>query len=317
MSEIKRAYWWVNHKQTFQQEFDGGYLWSPKKSATGATNRFYDNMRRAKPGDSVVSYADGRIRALGEVTDTATTAPKPATFRTVGSNWSDWGWLLPVQWQRVRKEARPVEKLRDLLPALPTKYSPLNNKTGKGNQNAYLSEINPALMELIAEWTLGTSGAPTAPCDSSLLLEIVEQNECKKIEQDLALSESERQVLMLARKGQGVFRERVFSQHTRCVVSGISDPRLLRASHIKPWRLCETSIERLDPKNGLLLAPNLDHVFDRGLISFYDDGSLLISSTLTPNDSTKLGLDLYGGAKTSLMPHLPYIRFHRANIFIP
>ncbi|MFX1681033.1 HNH endonuclease [Mitsuaria sp. CC2] len=317
MSEITRAYWWVNHKQTFQQEFEGGYLWSPKKSATGATNRFYDNMRRAKPGDSVVSYADGRIRALGEVTDTATTAPKPATFRTVGSKWSDWGWLLPVQWQRVNAEPRPADHLAELLPVLPEKYSPLNTSTGKGNQNAYLSEIDSGLMSLVKSWTNGTTDAVQPSCDSAALLELIEEKECGEIDRNPALSQSEREALVLARKGQGVFRERVIALHGSCVVSGIGDPRLLRASHIKPWRLCETSTERLDPQNGLLLAPNLDQMFDRGLISFNDDGSLIVSSTLADVDRGAMGLHLVQRSRISLAPHLRYIEYHRASVLIP
>jgi putative restriction endonuclease len=48
------------------------------------------------------------------------------------------------------------------------------------------------------------------------------------------------------------------------------------ASHIKPW--CEsTNEERLNGENGLLLTPSIDHLFDRGFISFEDNGELLIS----------------------------------------
>jgi hypothetical protein len=28
--------WWVNHKQTYRQETDGGSIWSPKANANGA-----------------------------------------------------------------------------------------------------------------------------------------------------------------------------------------------------------------------------------------------------------------------------------------
>jgi putative restriction endonuclease len=54
-------YWWVNHKQTWRQEIDGQYLWSPKTSRNGVRNEFYSNMRRASPGDLVLSYADQQI----------------------------------------------------------------------------------------------------------------------------------------------------------------------------------------------------------------------------------------------------------------
>ncbi len=55
-------YWWVNHKQTFRHEFEGRYIWSPKRNRNGARNRHYDFLREVTPGDFVFSYADGAIR---------------------------------------------------------------------------------------------------------------------------------------------------------------------------------------------------------------------------------------------------------------
>lgn len=65
--------------------------------------------------------------------------------------------------------------------------------------------------------------------------------------------------------------------HRTCSVTGAGDASMLIASHIKPWRLCEDT-ERLDRFNGLLLSPNLDRAFDKGYISFADDGRVLIQS---------------------------------------
>jgi putative restriction endonuclease len=58
-------YWWVNHKQTWRQEIEGQYLWSPKTNANHSRNEFYNNMRRASPGDRVLSYADQQISYVG------------------------------------------------------------------------------------------------------------------------------------------------------------------------------------------------------------------------------------------------------------
>jgi putative restriction endonuclease len=70
----------------------------------------------------------------------------------------------------------------------------------------------------------------------------------------------------------------------------ISLPRLLRASHIKPWARCETDGERLDVYNGLLLAAHLDAAFDAGLISFSDDGAILFSPRFAQEDRDALGI---------------------------
>jgi len=60
-------YWWVNQNQTFRQEIDGGYLWSPKRNKNGHRNPFYEFMREVAPGDIVFSFFDTRIAALGIV----------------------------------------------------------------------------------------------------------------------------------------------------------------------------------------------------------------------------------------------------------
>jgi putative restriction endonuclease len=78
------AFWWVNHKQTYRQETDGGYIWSPKANANGARNVSYDNLTHCQRGDVVFSYAHGRISQIGLVETAAITAAKPPEFGAVG-----------------------------------------------------------------------------------------------------------------------------------------------------------------------------------------------------------------------------------------
>ena len=61
LGDIK--YWWVNHKQTYKAELEGGYIWSPKENQNGARNQTYINLTLVRPGDGVVSYAGAEIRA--------------------------------------------------------------------------------------------------------------------------------------------------------------------------------------------------------------------------------------------------------------
>jgi len=53
-------FWWVNHKKTFRHEFEGCYIWSPKRKRDGSRNRYYDFLREVTPGDVVFSYASGQ-----------------------------------------------------------------------------------------------------------------------------------------------------------------------------------------------------------------------------------------------------------------
>lgn len=105
-----------------------------------------------------------------------------------------------------------------------------------------------------------------------------------------APTETERKELISARVGQGKFRRDLLKLRGCCYVTGIYDHRLLRASHIKPWR-DSTNQERLDPHNGLLLTPLYDHLFDQRLISFTDDGELLTAANLLPETLMALSIE--------------------------
>ena len=123
-------------------------------------------------------------------------------------------------------------------------------------------------------------------------------------------TEAER--LVIQRVGQDVFREALLSYWGgRCAVTGVAEPRLLRASHIKPWAKCETDAERLDVYNGLLLAAHLDAAFDAGLISFADDGAILFSPEFAIEDRDALGIHDHLALRRVGSRHLPNLAWHR------
>lgn len=123
--------------------------------------------------------------------------------------------------------------------------------------------------------------------------------------------------LVVQRIGQGVFREALMLYWDgRCAVTGLSHARLLRASHIVPWAKCEDDGERLNVMNGLLLAPHLDAAFDAGLISFQDDGAIVISPKLTAADQALLGLSAAMKLATLSVEHVPRLAWHRKNLLV-
>jgi len=92
-------------------------------------------------------------------------------------------------------------------------------------------------------------------------------------------TEAER--LVVQRIGQDVFRQSLLAYwNHRCPMTGVSDPALLRASHIVPWAECDDDAHRLDVHNGLLLSALWDAAFDAGKISFADDGEVLFHPSL-------------------------------------
>jgi predicted restriction endonuclease len=131
-----------------------------------------------------------------------------------------------------------------------------------------------------------------------------------------ATTTTERRSLVLSRIGQGCFRDGLMSfWGGKCAVTGLDLPMLLRASHIKPWRDSDNR-ERLDPYNGLLLSPAYDAVFDSGLITFADDGGIVVSAQLTPLRLQQLGLDVMARTSRIHDEHRVYLAFHRLNVFM-
>jgi len=126
-------------------------------------------------------------------------------------------------------------------------------------------------------------------------------------------TEAER--LIVQRVGQNIFRDALMEYWSgACAVLGVTEPRLLRASHIKPWAECETDVERLDVYNGLLLAAHLDAAFDAFLISFADDGRIILSDVLTEPDRNTLGLRSDLRLSKFAPAHLPRLAWHRQRL---
>src|SRR5262249_54303546 len=99
-----------------------------------------------------------------------------------------------------------------------------------------------------------------------------------------------RRLLIEARLGQGRFRTDLIKRWDgACAVTGCRVQDILRASHIKPWRLANNR-ERLDPANGLLLSANMDALFDAGLVTFDSRGKMIVSSSLSAGERKRLGL---------------------------
>jgi putative restriction endonuclease len=302
------SYWWVNHKQTRDQEVRGGYLWSPKQNANGAFNQTYENMRLARPGDVVFSYAGGRIGAIGRVTSSAQSAPKPIEFGAAGENWNADGWRLPVQFDELKTPISPKAHLDRVTPLLPTRHSPIR-PDGNGNQGVYLAAISSDLGELLSQ----ISGTPT----NTDYVELTGEEALRDLSEILetkTLPATERELLSKARVGQGQFRTQVIAIEGRCRVTGVAVPGLLKASHIKPWRISNNS-ERLDGNNGLLLAPHVDALFDSGLISFSDDGDMLVSAKLPPSVLEKWSIPRVLNVGKFNAQQRKYLAFHRAEVF--
>jgi hypothetical protein len=119
------------------------------------------------------------------------------------------------------------------------------------------------------------------------------------------------------RTKQSLFKRRLLTIEKQCRVTGIADLRFLRASHIKPWAHCTSGRERIDGSNGLLLSPQADFLFDRGWITFENNGALVRSDHLPKEVVDRIGLDLKKGRKCGefLAEQSHYLQYHRTAVF--
>ncbi len=317
-------YWWVNQNQTYQHEVRGSYLWSPKRKANGAANPFYDFMREVAPGDVIFSFCDARICAVGIAVSSAYEAPKPAEFGLAGAYWEKIGWRVDVQYQELGVRVRPSEHMDLLGPSLPDRYAPLQ-KNGHGLQGVYLTRITEAFVSVLigligAEARAIVSGLRTAsePTISPAIgLFEWEEHTLDQVKADNSLTETDRLAIVLARKGQGVFKQRVMRIESHCRVTGVRALEHLRASHCKPWRDANND-ERLDGENGLLLTPTIDHLFDRGFIGFENSGKVIVSPIVHVESIRRMGIDSANPPMVGTFTEgqRKYLEYHRENVLL-
>jgi putative restriction endonuclease len=319
-------YWWVNQNQTFDHEFRGGYLWAPERKSNQARNPFYEFMREVSPGDVIFSFQGTYIRAIGVAQSHCYEAPKPSEFGTAGTNWSDIGWKIEVRYFQLQNQIRPADEMAILLPLLPERYSPLQ-QTGRGNQSVYLTHVPDTLAMAIVgligfeakELVKGDYVSDQAGLDLSMP-DILRWEDylAETIAEDEDIPDTEREALVMARRGQGKFKKNVQLHESRCRVTKVDRIEHLIASHCKPWRDCGSNQERLDGENGLLLTPSIDHLFDRGFITFENDGRLLVSAVAHKESLRRMGIPV---DEVRNVGHFSegqkrYLEFHRENLFL-
>lgn len=128
------------------------------------------------------------------------------------------------------------------------------------------------------------------------------------------LSSTTKQEMLNVRIGQQRFRKLVLDMWGhKCAITGAA--QFITASHIKPWNVSDNS-ERLDPFNGLALSPVYDKAFDVGLISFDDEGKILISKRLA-KDADLLGISGQERIRELNFLHKKYLSYHRQERFWP
>ena len=209
----------------------------------------------------------------------------------------------------------------------------LNKRPGRTTKK-YFKVCSNSIEEL-ERWSLNTYNKELTPCRTckkrgllvawyaeiknlqaasalSLKSDIDELKECLVSETNSA-KRTEIETLIKARQGQGSFRQKLLKLYPSCPLTGLDIEPLLIASHIKPWSVCDDN-ERLCRFNGLMLAPNIDRLFDNGLITFDTDGTIKISPTIDSENQKRLGISR--DMKLKIEPESEkYFEYHRNHVF--
>jgi putative restriction endonuclease len=200
-------------------------------------------MREVSPGDLIFSFNNTRVVAIGIAQSYCWESPKPQEFGTTGQYWEDVGWRISVRFTQLLHQVRPKDHMEILRPVLPLKYSPLQ-PNGNGLQSVYLAEISDTFAEVLAGLigpeardlvsTAEARAAEHVPFQVGDDLDYWEHQIEKRVEQDQQIPETDREAIIRARRGQGLFKQRVIEFEKRCRITGVENLVHLVASHCKP-----------------------------------------------------------------------------------
>ena len=270
-------------------------------------------MTKVAVGDIVFSFKDTLILAIGIITSQGYSHPKPSAFGTTGENWGNEGWCVDVDYHELSNKIRPKDFINKLAVTLPSKYSPLQ-ENGNGNQAVYLAAVPQPMANVLLEVIGKEANAIINNIRSQDIVEIEESTIEQDIRQNTRLEHTEKEQLVKSRCGQGIFRTNLERIEMACRITGVTAKEHLRASHIKPWRDA-TNFERLDGNNGLLLSPHIDALFDKGYITFTDNGDLAVSNATDMEVMKRWSIPLDFNVGSFNDQQKVYLAYHRANIF--
>jgi putative restriction endonuclease len=197
---------------------------------------------------------------------------------------------------------------------------------GNGLQSIYLTEISRGLAAVLFS-LIGAEAYRVADVGQNITrverdspepesdIEEWERRVETAIDRDAAIPQTEKTALIQARRGQGLFRDNVRSIERACRITRVERMEHLIAGHIQPWR-DSSNEQRLDGENGLLLTPTVDHLFDKGFISFENTGQLIVSPVADPESLKRMGIDRDARITVGAFSHgqRQYLEFHRENV---
>lgn len=177
---------------------------------------------------------------------------------------------------------------------------------------------------MFREWIIKDTNENVSPEDLMLYFKKIpykvyydssskEEYNLNLIHLDEELEILEKEVMSKRRVGQSKLRSRLLEEKKKCELCGVTKEELLIVSHIKPWKDSENN-EKLDLNNSLLLCTLHDSLFDKGFISFNNDGKIMISDEI--DAINRIYLNINSNMKIVLNEQKKkYLNYHRNIVF--
>ncbi|MEX2940298.1 HNH endonuclease [Serratia fonticola] len=254
------SFFWVNIGGSYKEVKEQNFLWAPQygmnKNGKKFSNASWETVKDVKAGDVIFCNKDREIVYVATATADAEPAPRPLSRSF--DKWEREGTRVDVE-LTVLDQPIDVSPFSEIFIAKYNKMSDPNVFAENGScTQTYMCEIPEVAAKMIA----------------SLIRDNVSidfNNETANVKE---VTGSTKETIIQARVGHGPYRDKLFKMWGgKCAVTGIAVESILTASHIVSWSISNDK-EKVDPYNGFPLIPNLDKLFDRGMISFMDNGNL-------------------------------------------
>lgn len=296
------SFYWVNIgiSKDFVRRND--YLWAPQYGINKSNNRFVDEGWKQVPfvkkGDVIFCCHNQYIVFVAVASSDAFECGRPED--PVFEAWELEGYRIDVDLVEL-STALSIKGLK------PTLYQYYNDHcypkllTTSGLRQNYLTLLGDSA----AAYILNELGE-----DSFLIQDGIIKNSSKSDVTSRKRKGSSREVIAKARNGQQQFRKDVLELwNNTCPITKVQVSELLIASHIVSWQLSD-EVEKVDKYNGFPFSPDVDKLFDKGLISFTEHGELLLHPNLDSSILSQLGISLT--AKIELKEkNIGYLQRHR------
>lgn len=288
-------YYLVFQGTTYEEEKKLSCLWAPVVGQKGQEVHHHKRLVEVQTNDRIVHLVNRKIVAISVAKGKAYDAEAPWNQDDTRP-WLKNGRKIDVIMTELSDPIHLDQIFEYIKPHLPEKYSPFD-KNGSGNQG-YFYEINTKIFNIIINSDV---------FDEALDNKIINYPQSQSTSADLQLN-------VRSTTWQNYFKNQLYKLWgTYCLITKIENKDLIIGAHIKPWAKCSDE-EKIDPFNGLLLSPNADKLFELGLISFLDNGNMIVSKKVDLNELKRLGIKENIQIKFK-EKNLPYLKYHRENKF--